>query len=85
MLMGTLPVAVPLRTRLKFTRPGAAVTVMPVLSVALRLTVAGFDFNCARAPEGSSASKTAMQASTGPRAPGNRDSFSHGLLGRFKF
>jgi hypothetical protein len=45
MLMGALPVEMPLRRRAKLTTPGAAVTVMAVLSDALRVTFATLEFS----------------------------------------
>jgi hypothetical protein len=64
---GALPVAVPFRTRLKFTSPGAAVMVRPLLSVALRLTAAGLDLICAPALPGKKAKKNPNKTSTDPR------------------
>ena len=63
MLTGTLPFATPLGGRLKFTKPGAAVTVIELFSAALSDTVAVFEFNCANIHEGNklrSATKKAM-------------------------
>ena len=42
-LIGTLPVETPLRTRAKFTKPGAALMVLALFSVALRFTPAALD------------------------------------------
>ena len=49
-VMVELPLAVPLGTSAKFTKPGVAETVSEVLSVAVRLTLAMFALSWARAP-----------------------------------
>jgi hypothetical protein len=48
-LITALPVAVPLGTSAKFTRPGDAVTVKDVVNVPLRLTLPTNELTCARA------------------------------------
>jgi hypothetical protein len=67
MLTGALPAAVPFRTRVKFTSPGAAVMVMPLFSVALRFTVATLDLICAPAGEGQIAKRIPSNTNAGIR------------------
>jgi len=68
-LTGALPVEMPLRRRVKLTNPGAAVIVMALPSVALRFTVATWEFSWALALEGIRARAAASNARAIPRYP----------------
>ena len=61
-LTGALAFVAPFGTRLKFTKPGAAVIVMELVSVALRFTLAAFEFSCAQTLDGSRVKAAASNA-----------------------
>ena len=65
-VIGVLPVAVPLRTRAKFTFPGAAVIVTELFSVALMLTAAALDLFARAAGNGSRTTAATRNRNTNP-------------------
>src|SRR5438309_355190 len=68
-LMGALPVEMPLRRSAKLTNPGAAVIVMAVLSAALRFTFAILEFSWALHLMGIRARTAAANARAIPLRP----------------